>query len=105
MGRSLFLQALWGFQVTHVRVSVSMGPFGIPRVCKGTMDWGNIGDHSGKCHMVVSLNYCSQNGGNLYRAPYYNGNPNIGPRIIGNLDQYPYGSFRKVRTGTARPLP
>ena len=27
--------------------------------------------------MVVSLNYCSQNGGNLYRAPYYNGNPNI----------------------------
>ena len=24
---------------------------------------------------------------NLYRAPYYNGNPNIGPRIIGNLDQ------------------
>ena len=33
-------------------------------------------------YMVVSLNYCSQNGGNLYRAPYYNGNPNIGPRII-----------------------
>ena len=29
-------------------------------------------------------------GGNLYRAPYYTGNPNIGPRIIGNLDQYPY---------------
>ena len=40
--------------------------------------------------MVVSLNYCSQNGGNLYRAPYYNGNPNIGPRIVGNLDKYPY---------------
>ena len=40
--------------------------------------------------MVVSLNYCSQNGGNLYRAPYYNGHPNIGPRIIGNLDQSPY---------------
>ena len=39
--------------------------------------------------LVVSLNYCSQNGGNVYRAPYYNGNPNIGPRIIGNLDQYP----------------
>ena len=37
--------------------------------------------------VVVSLNYCSQNGGNLYRASYYNGNPNIGPRIIGNLDQ------------------
>ena len=43
-------------------------------------------------HMVVSLNYCSQIGGNLYRAPYYNGNPNIGPRIIGNLDQYAYGA-------------
>ena len=40
--------------------------------------------------MVISLNYCSQNGGNLFRAPYYNGNSNIGPRIIGNLDQYPY---------------
>ena len=37
-------------------------------------------------HLVVSLNYCSQNGGNLYRAPYYNGNPNIGPRIIGKKD-------------------
>ena len=42
-------------------------------------------------YMVVSLNYCSPNGGNLYRAPYYNGNPKKGPRIIGNLDQYPYG--------------
>ena len=42
--------------------------------------------------VVVSLNYCSQNGGNLYRAPYYNGNPNIGPRIIRNLDQYPGGT-------------
>ena len=40
--------------------------------------------------MGVSLNYCSQNGGNVYRAPYYNGNPNIGPLILGNLDQYPY---------------
>ena len=39
--------------------------------------------------VVVSLNYCSQNGGNVYRDPYYNGNPNIGPRITGNLDQYP----------------
>ena len=38
---------------------------------------------------VASLNSCSQNGGNSYRAPYYNGNPNIGPRIIGNVDQYP----------------
>ena len=50
--------------------------------------------------MEVSLNYCSQNGGNVYRAPYYNGNPNIGPRIIGNLDQYPcrvqgFGVYRK----------
>ena len=41
-------------------------------------------------HMVVSLNYCSQNGGNLYRAPYYNGNPNMGPLIDSNLDQSPY---------------
>ena len=47
-------------------------------------------------HMVVSLNYCSQNGGNVYRAPYYNGNPNIGPRIIGNLDQSPYTSPKPV---------
>ena len=38
--------------------------------------------------MGVSLNY--QNGGNLNRAPYYNGNLNIGPRIIGNLDQSLY---------------
>ena len=41
-------------------------------------------------YMVVSLNYCSQNGGNVYRDPHYNGNPNIGPRTIGNLDQYPH---------------
>ena len=41
-------------------------------------------------HIVVSLNYCSQNGGNVYRAPYYNRNLNVGPRIIGNLDQSPY---------------
>ena len=27
--------------------------------------------------------------GNLYRVPYYNRNPNIRPRIIGNLNQYP----------------
>ena len=39
--------------------------------------------------MKVSLNYCSQNGGNLYRDPYYNGNPNIGPRIDSNLGQSP----------------
>ena len=50
--------------------------------------WGGRGRERER-EMVVSLNYCSQNGGNLYRAPYYNGNPNIGPRIIGNLDQYP----------------
>ena len=41
-------------------------------------------------HMEVSLNYCSQNGGNLYRAPYYNRNLNIGPRIDSNLGQSPY---------------
>ena len=40
--------------------------------------------------MEVSLNYCSQNGGNLYRAPYYNRNLNIGPRIDSNLGQSPH---------------
>ena len=50
-----------------------------------------------KNHVVVSLNYCSQNGGHLYRAPYYNGNPNRGPRVIGNLDQSPCGS--RLHTG------
>ena len=44
----------------------------------------------GAKYMLVSLNYCSQNGGNVYRDPYYNRNLNIGPPIIGNLDQYPY---------------
>ena len=48
--------------------------------------------------MEVSLNYCSQNGGNVYRAPYYTGNPNIGPRIIGNLDQSPYTKPKGPRT-------
>ena len=37
--------------------------------------------------LEVSLNYCSQNGGKLYRAPYYNRNLNIGPRIDSNLGQ------------------
>ena len=51
----------------------------------------NLASTKNSCrYMEVSLNYCSRNGGNLYRAPYYNGNPNIGPRIIGNLDQYPF---------------
>ena len=53
-------------------------------------------------HVVVSLNYCSQNGGNLYRAPYYNGNPNTGPRIIGDLDQSPRAPTRCfAQTGAA----
>ena len=47
--------------------------------------------------MVVSLNYCSQNGGNLCRAPYYNRNPNIGPRIDSNLGQSPDGSCMSLR--------
>ena len=46
--------------------------------------------------MGVSQNYCSQNGGNVYRAPYYNRNPNIGPRIDSNLRQSPYGGFPKL---------
>ena len=41
-------------------------------------------------HLEVSLNYCSQNGGHLYRAPYYNRNLNIGPRIDSNLGQSPF---------------
>ena len=49
-------------------------------------------------YMVVSLNYCSQNGENVYRDPYYNGNPNIGPRIIGDLDQYPHVLRPDMRT-------
>ena len=40
--------------------------------------------------MDVSLNYSSQNGGKLYRAPYNNRNLNIGPRIDSNLGQSPY---------------
>ena len=45
--------------------------------------------------MEVSLNYCSQNGGKLYRAPYYNRYLNIGPRINSNL-----GQSSDVRLGT-----
>ena len=41
--------------------------------------------------MKVSLNYCSQNGGNLHRALYYNRNLNIGPCTDSNLGQSPYG--------------
>ena len=47
----------------------------------GPQTWGH--------QLEVSLNYCSQNGGNLYRAPYYDRNPNIGPRIDSNLGQSP----------------
>ena len=46
---------------------------------------------------AVSLNCCSQNGGNLYRAPYYNRNLNIGPRIDSNLGQSPYGFQNQMR--------
>ena len=44
--------------------------------------------------MEVSLNYCSQNGGNSFRTPYYNRNPNIGPRIDSNLGQSPHVNCR-----------
>ena len=72
--------------------------------CRSMIASSNPG-HVLALHMVVSLNYCSQNGGNLYRAPYYNGNPNIGPRIIGNLDQYPHGmSYCPVLASTKTPL-
>ena len=40
--------------------------------------------------MGVGPKYCSQNGGNLYRAPYYTRNLNIGPRVNSNLGQSPY---------------
>ena len=52
-------------------------------------------------YVVVSLNYCSQNGGNVYRAPYYNGNPNIGPRTIGNLDQSPCNRYSATPSHSA----
>ena len=53
--------------------------------------------------VVVSLNYCSQNGGNLYRAPYYNRNPNIGPRIDSNLGQSPHVYTRIQGEGLLGP--
>ena len=60
-------------------------------------------DHT--VYVVISLNYCSQNGGNVYRDPYYNGNPNIGPRIIGNLDLSPRDCQRaKSQTNFFNPL-
>ena len=67
--------------------------YGSYRGYVGDIYKGCIGIHGGYVGVIyyveVSLNYCSQNGGNVYRPPYYHGNPNIGPRIIGNLDQYP----------------
>ena len=48
--------------------------------------------------MEVSLNYCSQNGGNVYRAPYYSRNLNIGPRIDSNLGQSPYSQSTRFST-------
>ena len=48
--------------------------------------------------MEVSLNYCSQNGGNLYRAPYYNRNLNIGPRINSNLGQSLHTHIHRLYT-------
>ena len=43
------------------------------------------------------LNFCFQNGGNLYRTPYYSRNLNIGPRIDSNLGQSPSNNY-KFRT-------
>ena len=58
-------------------------------------------------YMEDSLNYCSPNGGNVYRDPYYNWNLNIGPRIDSNLGQSPYRYIyrergRKREFGTPR---
>ena len=55
-------------------------------------------------NMEVSLNCCSQIGGNLYRAPFCNGNPNIGPRIIGNLGQSPHGATAENTSRGAKVL-
>ena len=44
-------------------------------------------------------------GGNLYRAPYYNGNPNIGPRIIENLDQSPNYLKQQLSVQRSRSCP
>ena len=51
--------------------------------------------------MEVSLNYYSQNGGNLYRAPYYNRNPNIGPRFDSNLGQFPCATLTLIDASKA----
>ena len=56
----------------------------------GVNNLNRVLEYIGLQHMEVSLNYCSQNGGNVYRAPYYNRNLNIGPRIDSNLGQSPY---------------
>ena len=54
----------------------------------------------GNYHLEVSLNYCSQNGGNLYRAPYYNRNLNIGPRIASNFGSYHLVNLKPSLTET-----
>ena len=48
--------------------------------------------------LVVSLNYCSQNGGNLYRAPYYNKALRPFRGTLGTLKgtDRVYGSFPKI---------
>ena len=48
-------------------------------------------------YMVISLNYCSQNGGSLYRAPYYIRNLNIGPRVNSNLGQSPHPHEKEAK--------
>ena len=80
------------FSFSRVLPSIScMSGLGTPNNCTlGPPNCTTLSPPNASDYMVVSLNYCSQNGGNLCRAPYYNGNPNIGPRIIGNLDQYPH---------------
>ena len=49
----------------------------------------HLHEKGGRDHEEVSLNYCSQNGGNVYKAPYYSRNLHIGPRIDSNLGQSP----------------
>ena len=47
-------------------------------------------------YMEVSLNHCSQKGGNSYKAPYYNSNLHIGPRIDSNLRQAPHEHWGRL---------
>ena len=46
---------------------------------------------------------CTLGRSTFQQSPYYNGNPNIGPRIIGNLDQSPDGVERVANPNKLAP--